>query len=264
VDEFGILVFGHTRPLYIADVLKSLELQGFIGNVHVWLDGHQGVPEIKRKVELVNEVVSNFKVKKIHRHNGALGFRKLILQALTIAAYDYENILVLEDDCFPTKKAVEIFKNELESIKDDDEIFSVYGHPFLVPAETEYCTRFQGWGWATTTKKLKPFLSQLIDCYSMTEENYLKFVEKMFYGEVKERLEVTPPRLPSHTITKFFAWDETLALLTAIAGKKHKKTPIRTIYNFGACKDSSRFKNVNWYSNPPFNMVAHEDIWDYY
>lgn len=264
MDDFGILLFGHTRPLFIADVLDSLKRQEALDSVHVWLDGDQGNPELLRKVELVSDVVSNFPVASVTRHRGALGFRKLILLALIDAVARFRHIMILEDDCFPTREAVNTFKSELKSIEHDDSIFSVYGHHFLVPAEGEVITRFQGWGWGTTSDKLKPFLENLIDCYSLPESQYLKFVERVLTKEVRARLDVTPPRLPSHTITRFFAWDETLALLTALEGLTHKKTPTRTIYNFGASEDSSRFKNAGWYANPPFNMVPHAEIWNYY
>ena len=125
-------------------------------------------------------------------------------------------------------------------------------------------TRFQGWGWGTTAAKLTPFLEKLLDCYSLTEEQYLSFVHSVLSDELRRKLDVTPPRQVSHTITRFFAWDETLALLTALEGKVHKKTPARTIYNFGASRESSRFKDVEWYAKPPFNMVSHADIWKYF
>jgi hypothetical protein len=262
--DFGILVFGFSRPLYIADVLTSLEKQGALEYVDVWIDGHQGNPDVKLKVDLVKEVVSKFAVNKIYNHNGNLGFRKLLLQALSEATAKYKHIMILEDDCFPTRHAVEVFKLELKIIENEPDVFSIYGHPFLVEAEGETCPRFQGWGWGTTSEKLKPFLKQLIDCYSLTEERYLSFVEEVLTDEVKSRIDVTPLRQPSETLTKFFAWDETLGLLTALAGKVHKKTSVRTIYNCGACQDSSRFKYVEWYLKPPFNMVHHNKIWDYF
>lgn len=264
MEEFGILVFGHTRPLFLADVLKSLEKQGALPLVHVWLDGHQGVPEISRKVELVWRVVENFDVAQVHRHHGALGFRKMMLQALTEATHTFKHFVVLEDDCFPTRNAIATFRDELNLIENEPKIFSVYGHHFLVPEETETITRFQGWGWGTTSEKIRPILNSLIDCYSLTEERYLAFVERVLTEDIKKRLDVTPPRQPSHTVTRFFAWDETIALLTALEGMWHKKTPVRTIYNFGASQDSSRFKNADWYANPPFNMVSHADIWEYF
>lgn len=263
-NELCILVFGHTRPLYIADVLSSIEKQGAISSVNVWLDGHQSVPEIRYKTELVSEVVSNFDVRCVNSHYGSLGFRKLVLHALDHAAANYRYIIVLEDDCFPTQDAVEIFLDELKKVEYDQSVFSIYGHPFLVPGEGAEFSRFQGWGWATTGDKLKNHIRQLIYLYSLREQEYLDFVDNALTPDIVAKLDVTPPRQPTATLKRFFAWDETLALLTVLANQVHKKTPTRTIYNFGACEDSSRFKNVNWYKKPPFNMVSHEDIWDYF
>lgn len=263
-NELCILVFGHSRPLYIADVLESLNRQGAISNVEVWLDGHQGVPDVKYKTEQVREVVSNYNVRCVNEHNGSLGFRKLILHALDYAASNYRYIIVLEDDCFPTHDAVEIFLHELQQSENDRNIFSVYGHHFLVPDEGEVFSRFQGWGWGTTGEKLKQHIKKLIYLYSLREYEFLEFVNNALTPEVIEKLDRTPPRLPTATLRRFFAWDETLALLTVLAGQSHKKTPKRTIYNFGACEDSSRFKNAEWYLDPPFNIVKHENIWSYY
>jgi hypothetical protein len=264
MNDFGILVFGHTRTLFLADVLESLRKQDALSFTHVWLDGHQGIPDVKHKTDLVRRVVDNYPVAAVYPHNGMLGFRKMMIQALISAVTQFRYFLVLEDDCFPTRDAVEIFKRELEIIADDDDVFSVYGHHFLVPDEKEVIPRFQGWGWATTSEKMAPYLSRLIDCYSLTEERYLAFVNEVLSDDVRQRLDVTPPRLPSSTITRFFAWDETLALLTALDGRVHRKTPKRTIYNFGASQDSSRFKNIEYYTKAPFNMVAHTNIWDYF
>lgn len=261
---FGILVFGHARPLHLADVLESLCRQHALQYVHVWLDGHQGQPDIKYKTELVADVVSKYDVAEVIRHNGNLGFRKLILQAFTYAVQKFDSFLVLEDDCFPTANAVTEFRDSLDDIAKNSDVFSVYGHPFLMAEEAGCCTRFQGWGWGTTSDKLRPYLDKLIDCYSLTEERYLEFVRSCLSEEVIQRLDVTPPRLATHTLTKFFAWDETLALLTALDGKVHRLTPTRTIYNFGASEDSSRFKNVDWYRKPPFNMVPHSEVWEYF
>lgn len=263
-QDLSILLFGHTRATYIADVLESLDSQGAISNVDVWLDGHQGAPDVKYKTELVREVVSNYKVRSLNSHNGSLGFRKLVLHALDHAAANYRYIIVLEDDCFPTRDAINIFMHELKKIEDNRSIFSVYGHPFLVSGEGETFTRFQGWGWATTGEKLKEHIGKLIYLYSLREHEYLEFVRRSLTPEVIDKLDVTPQRQPTETLKRFFAWDETLALLTVLSGQVHKKTPKRTIYNFGACEDSSRFKNINWYLKPPYNMVSHKNIWDYF
>ena len=264
MQDFGILVFCFCRPLHVSEVLESLAKQGEIGNVHVWIDGHQGDPGKKIKTDQVYQVVSRYPVGRIVAHSGNLGFRKLVLQALSDAVHRFRHILVLEDDCFPTRDAVKVFREELSAIETRDDIFSVYGSPFLVEAEKETCSRFQGWGWATTSEKLRPVLQELIECYSLTEEKYLEFVGRVLSPEVVARLDVTPPRLPTHTLRKFFAWDETIALLTALDGMSHKKTQKRTIYNFGIGDDAGHFRNIEWYRTPPFNMVSIDEVWDYF
>lgn len=264
MQEFGIIITAFNRPLYLADVLKSLQQQDALQYTEVWIDGHQAVRELKLKTMQTYSVASRYPVKEIRAHRGSLGFRKMILQVMAYAVEHYKHFVILEDDCFPTRNAIDIFRNELKLIETSDEIFSVYGHPFLMPAETETISRFQGWGWGTTAKKMKPYLEKLIDCYSMLESDYLQFVDSVLTDEIVARLDITPPRQPTLTLRDFFAWDETLALLTALDGKLHKKTPQRTIYNFGASLDSSRFKEMERYTAPPFNMVSHEDIWKYY
>lgn len=261
MKNLAICVFGHTRGTFIGAVLESLRLQGAMEHVHVWLDGHQGNAALKAQTERVWGIVSQFPVAAIHRHNGQLGFRKLLLQALSEIVREYRSIIVLEDDCFPTRHAVRVFRHEIATIAELPEIFSVYGHPFLLPAETDTCTRFQGWGWGTTREKLVPVLEELIECYSLSERDYLHFVDQVLTDEVVSRIDVTPPRLVTMTLRRFFAWDETLALLTALRGQVHKPTVPRTIYNFGVGEDSSHFRNIAWCRMPPYNMIPPEEIW---
>lgn len=264
MQDLGILVFGYNRPLHLSEVLKSLARQNAINDVHVWLDGHQGNPERKIKTDQVFQVASKYPVARIVAHNGNLGFRKLVLQALSDAVDRFRRIVVLEDDCFPTRDAIAIFRHELEAIESRSDIFSVYGHHFLMPSEGDTCDRFQGWGWGTTSEKLRPILQELIECYSLTEAKYLEFVGRVLTPEIAARIDVTPPRLPTHTLRKFFAWDETIALLSALHGLSHKPTPKRTIYNFGAGGDAGHFKDISWYRNPPFNMITIDEVWDFF
>lgn len=264
IKPFGIILFGHTREKHLNVVLESLRLQDALGCVEIWLDGHQGNPVLKAKCENVARMVGNYAVQQVVAHNGHLNFRKLILQSLESSITKYRNILVLEDDCFPTRDAVTTFREQLESIENNPEIFSVYGHHFLVDAEKENIGRFQGWGWGTNTQKLTHILPELKSCYMMQEKQYLEYVENLLTQEVIDAIDCTKGREATKTLRKFFAWDETLALLTAVNGMKHKKTPHRTIYNFGAGDESGHFKNVNWYRKPPFNMISIDEVWNYF
>lgn len=264
MENLGVLIFGHTRPLLLADTLESLKLQNAIAQVDLWVDGDQGISDLKAKVSVTHKAASAYQVRNRFYHRGQLGFRKMILLAMQHAVQNYKYIILLEDDCFPTRDAVDVFVNELKAVENDEKVFSVYGHPFLMAEDSGYCSRFQGWGWATTAEKLAPYVDKLIACYSMHERDYLSFTQDALTPELLERLDVTPPRLPSQTLTKFFAWDETLALLTALDNRLHKPTSKRIIYNCGIGEGSSRFGVDHKFFKPPFNLVLHKDIWNYF
>jgi hypothetical protein len=263
-SKFRILVFSHTRSDFLQIVLESLRRQEALEFTDVWIDGDQGSPTLRKKTDKTYEIAKQFGVRRIVKHRGNFGFRKIILQALYETSKEADHILVLEDDCFPTQNAVRIFRDDLKAIESEPDIFSVYGHPFYVPGEDETkFGRFQGWGWATTSKKLRTILKPLIQVYSLTEENYLKFINKALTPEILDRIEVTPGRQPSSTLKNFFAWDETLCLLSALYGYKHRRTSRRTIYNFGLGPESTHFSGDR-YRNPPFNMIEPVEVWNFF
>ncbi len=259
--DFGIIVFGHTRTEELENTLTSLERQNALAFTEVWFDGDQGNQTLKNRIESAVGIASNFPVKQIHYQRGNFGFRKMILTALLDMSRRYNNILILEDDCFPTRDAVSVFRQELDIIRDDPGIFSVYGAHFSMPSEQPLCSRFQGWGWATTSEKLTPILRMLVACYSLSEAAYLAFVSSALNDEVIERLEVTPGRQPSSTLKFFFAWDETLALLTAMRNQFHKPTPKQVVYNCGLGDNSTHFPDKPRFRNAPFNMISPSEAW---
>lgn len=262
--DVSIALFAHDRADCVVNVLEGLALQGAISNVHVWIDGDQGKPEKRAAVDFVHNCVKEYSVKSIHRNRGNFGLRKMMLLAMKYMMERHEKILFLEDDCFPTQSAVSGFSKELDSVANDPTIFSVYGHPFLIENEEKGLFRFQGWGWATTADKLKPLWRDLLNCYLMTEEEYLAFVDSKLTADVEALIDVTPNRQPTDTIRKFFAWDETLGLLAALRGLQNRRTSDRLIYNFGAGAKAAHFSKVEHFRNPPFNMVSIDEIWDYY
>jgi hypothetical protein len=134
----------------------------------------------------------------------------------------------------------------------------------LVPGEDKPFGRFQGWGWATTSEKLEPFWRRLMDLYLLTETEYLSFIEENLTKDLLKKIDITPGRQPSATLTKFFAWDETLCMLTAMHGAKHKRSDHRIIYNCGVGDSSAHFTKIDYYRKPPFNMVSPNHVWDYF
>ncbi|MEO0551188.1 MAG: sulfotransferase domain-containing protein [Pseudomonadota bacterium] len=261
----GVAVYTFDRTESVENVLESLHLQDGLDNTHVWIDGDQGNPKKRARLDQAEKCVSSFPVKHIHRNRGNYGFRKMMIVSMRKMFEMYDHVLFLEDDCFPTRHALNGFSYELDKIEENPNIFSVYGHPFLTKSEKEGpIGRFQGWGWATTRDKLMPLWPKLLDTYLMSEDEYQAFMERELTKDVLAHLDVTPGRQPSSTLPKFFAWDETLGFLAAQEKLTHKSSSERLVYNFGVGESSTHFENIEHYRRPPFNMVTIDEIWSHY
>ncbi|MHC4184364.1 MAG: glycosyltransferase, partial [Planctomycetota bacterium] len=253
----GIIVFGHTRPLLLQNVLESLRRQGTTNDVHVWLDGHQGRASLIKPVQQCIELVkTQFPQVCLRTMNGNVGIEKLMIDGLGFMASCYERIIVLEDDCFPTSCAIKEFEKALDEIEQRPEVYSVYGHHFLTESEGDTITRFQGWGWATVRDKLLPVLAEMKKCFAMCESDYLQWARKNLTPEVIKRLDVTPGRNCVRVIASQFCWDGCTCLVTAMQGLVHKKTARRVIYNCGMGDGSMHFPLNDKFRQPPFNMIA--------
>ncbi len=262
-DGLGIAVFAFTRGHLAESILTSLGHQGVLPHVHVFMDGDQGKPALRHKLDAVEASLCRFPVARIHRNRGNQGFRKLILHAMAFMQERYDRLVFLEDDCFPTRRCIQVFLAELQAVEQDSEVFSVYGHPFGVPGEGRFA-RFQGWGWATHASKLKPIREELARLYQLPEEEYLAYVREVLTPEIEQRIDLTPGRQPTATLRHFFAWDETLCLITALRGMVHQCAAERIIYNCGASNDSTHFQNIDHFRRPPFNMIDPTEAWGYF
>jgi hypothetical protein len=261
MDRTGILVTGHTRPALLKNTLESLARQGALPHTHVWLDGHQGFADLIGPVYECRAIVAHFGPAGLVAYAGRVGIEKLMLDALYALADRYQRLIILEDDCFPTRSAVRVFEEDLDRIENDPFIYSVYGHHFLLPSEGAELTRFQGWGWATTAAKLRPVLEQARECFSWSEPRYLRWVEDRLTPEVRSRLEVTPGRNPVETIRSFYCWDGCTCLVTASRGLAHRKTSRRVVYNCGMGERSGHFRQESRFRQAPFNMIEPSEVW---
>jgi glycosyltransferase involved in cell wall biosynthesis len=261
----GIIVFGHSRPLLLRNLLESLRRQGTTNDIHVWLDGHHGRSSFIEPTAKCRELIQKeFQEVHLTAMNSNMGIEKLTIDGLSFMSSQYERIIVLEDDCFPTANAIAEFEQALDEITTRPEVYSVYGHHLLTETEGETITRFQGWGWATTREKLLPVLAEMKRCFAMAEPDYLQWVHQNLTPEVIRRLDVTPGRNCVRVITSFFCWDGCTCLVTAIHGLVHKKTRERVIYNCGMGDGSTHFPQNDKFRLPPFNMITPQEVWSYY
>jgi hypothetical protein len=265
MTPFGIIVFGYRRKQHLQNALESLKRQDVLSVTHVWIDGYAYIPEFKEEVDGCQSLKLDFPQSHWQFHIGHLGIDKLMLDGLSFMARQYEKIIILEDDCFPTSNAISVFLEHLAEIANDPSVYSVYGHHFEVPNEGRDFSRFQGWGWATTRNKLMPVLSQLKTLFMMTEPDYLSWTAAALIPEIVAKLDVTPGRDVINVLNKQFSWDSTTALLSAMRGMSHRKTSERVIYNCGLGANSGHFHvDKNFLRQPPFNMIGVDEVWQHF
>lgn len=265
MSGLGIVVFGHRRPAALRNVLESLKRQEALGRTHVWIDGIAHAREIAPKVEAVRALAQQYPTAGWVDCHGRLGIEKMMLDGLTDMARRYRDIVVLEDDCFPTADALQVFAEQLELIRDDPGVYSVYGNPFGTEGSSPLFARFQGWGWATTREKLVPVLAQLKSMFMMSEPDYLAWVGRVLTPDIRARLDVTGRRNVTTVLGRQFSWDSATTLLTALLGLQHRRTPKRIVYNCGSGEDSGHFRaSVDEYRDPPFNMIGADEVWQYF
>lgn len=262
----GIIVFGFIRTSCLSNTLKSLAMQN-AHNVHVWLDvpADSNPDHNSKSMECIQCVKSNFAQFEPNVMSSHTGIEVMTLEGLKFMCERYKKIIVLEDDCFPVCDAIDVFNDDLDRVEDDENIFSVYGHHYLVRAENggRPIGRFNGWGWATHSSKLENILPELERLLFLPDEEYFNFVKANLDWRIKRRIDVTPKRNAVRSIKKVKSWDGIMCLITAMQKLTHKRTSKRVIYNCGSNPDSSmHYKNT--LRKPPFNMIDEDEVWDYF
>ena len=264
----GILVIGHTRTQHLKNTLESLARQGAIDRTHVWLDGHGGSLDLIEPVYQCRSIADHFVSKRLVAYNGRVGINKLALDALTALSAQYDRLIILEDDSFPTYSAVRVFEEDLERIEKAPKVFSIYGHHLFVRAEGETQPRFVPWGWATTTAKLQPVLQQARECYSMSEPEFRGWVGQHLTPEVSARLDILETsrtffaQIPLEEF--YFALDECITVITAAQGMSHRKTSRRVVYNCGLGGSSTHYPDEERFRHPPYNMISPSEVWKFW
>ena len=262
----GILILGYNRPLHLQSVLESLRLQGVLQCAHVWLDGTQNRGEYVNDNAHSVEIAKNYKTRELRAHRSHLGIEKMMLDGLEYISTLYNRVIILEDDCFPLEGGIKEFEKTLDTVEDEPEIFSVYGHHFGVePANTSNFPRFQGWGWAAYSQKINLLLPELRRLFMMSEESYIKYIAETLTDDIVKKLDVTPGRDVLNVLNSFFSWDSATAFLSAKNHMLHRRTTKASVVNTGLSKGIGHFQNDTLkFRSPPFNMITVDEAWARY
>lgn len=262
-DRLGILVLAYNRPWHLQSVLESLRQQNQLGVTHVWVDGTQGRAELADASDETVAVARRYAVRELRAHRSHLGIEKMMLDALRDMSRRYSRVLVIEDDCFPLEGAIEDFEEGLRETADQPDIYSVYGHHFGFELEDSLdFTRFQGWGWAAHSDRIRALLPDLRVLFDLDEESYRARIAAAMTADIRRRLDVTPGRNVLAVLDKFFSWDSATAFLTAQRGMRHRRTGRPAVVNTGIQAGIGHFtRDTPWLRGPPYNMIRLEEAW---
>lgn len=262
----GILVLGYNRPMHLQAVLESLRLQEALDRTHLWLDGTQARGEFLDASTRSQEIAARYRVAERRLHDGHLGIEKMMCDALGVMTARYDRVIVLEDDCFPTRTAIAEFEAALDETAARADVFSVYGHPFgTEPATDRDFSRFQGWGWAAQSARIRALLPELTRLFLLPEAEYLAEIAARMTPEIRARLDRTPGRNVLGVLARFFSWDSATAFLCAERGLRHRRTRTACIRNTGIVAGIGHFREDSpRLRNPPFNMIPLAEAWDHF
>ena len=256
-----IQVFGHSRPRALRYVLEGLRRQGAMPITEVWLDGHEEKPELVPKVEECRALEKEFPAAKWMKYGSRVGHVKIFIDAMRTAIPKYENIIILEDDCFPGRDAISAFEDGLNRIRSDPTYFSIYGHHFGGPKEGDETTAFQCWGWATTSQKMKPILEDFVRLWEMPEPECVLWIKEHMTEDIRNRMDVFPGRSDTSILQTQFCFDAVIAFLVAKEKMLNKRTPQQVVFNFGIGEDSGHFtQEMPMFFVPPYNMISESEL----
>ena len=260
MSDTVIQVHGHSRPRALRYVLEGLRRQGALPITEVWLDGHQGMPQLRPQVRACSALEEEFSGAQWMKYESRVGHVKLFIDSIRTALPKYENIIILEDDCFPARDAVSEFVDGLNRVRSDPTYFSIYGHHFGGPNERDETTAFQCWGWATTSTKMKPIFEDYVRFWEMPEPHFVRWLKDHLTEDIRNRMDVFPGRSTS-AIQNRFCYDAVIAFLVAKAKMLNKRTPHQVVFNFGVGKDSGHFTKAKAkFFAPPFNMITESEL----
>jgi uncharacterized cupin superfamily protein len=261
ITEHAILVFGHTRPQALQFVLEGLRRQDALAATQVWLDGHQEFPELVPFVRACQSLEAAYPEAQWYKYGSRCGFVKLFIDAVLLNCSRYKQLIILQDDCYPAPSAIEALLLSLKEIENNPHIFSVYGHHFGTPDEGTETSAFQCWGWASTSEKLRPIVTELSRLWNMPEPHALAWFNQNVTPAIRTRMDVFSGRSESNLLSGRFCFDAAMSFLIARNGMSNRKTPEHVIYNFGIGERCWHFPAlVESYLKPPFNMIKRSDL----
>ena len=157
-SDIGVLILGYNRPDSLQAVVNAT-LGGWNGEIRLVLDGPRNENDRLKQEQILNYAMANHRLQIVRRKEN-LGLAKNIVQAVSEGLVDFEFLIVLEDDCVPSRAFFDFCSWAAQKYENDASVMSASGTNHLLPAvpfgAAAYLSKYHHcWGWGTWRRAWK-------------------------------------------------------------------------------------------------------------
>ncbi|MFD0793246.1 sugar transferase [Mucilaginibacter litoreus] len=160
-----IALFVYNRPQHTRDTLNYLQKNELAADSELYIFSDaaktdKDIPAVE-DVRKIAAAVTGFKAVHFIARQQNLGLANSIISGVTQLVYDYEKVIVFEDDLLSSPHTLSYFNNALEHYKHNTKVMHISAYMFPLEDETLPETFFFraafSWGWATWAHAWKNF-----------------------------------------------------------------------------------------------------------
>jgi GT2 family glycosyltransferase/glycosyltransferase involved in cell wall biosynthesis/Flp pilus assembly protein TadD/predicted SAM-dependent methyltransferase len=177
--ETPVVLMTYNRPWHTKRILEALQ-QHKRNNIHIFSDGakwEQDIPKVAETRELIKKI--DWCEPVIIERQENFGLAKSIVSAVNSVFKDYDNLILLEDDCVPQKYFFDFIETCLDKYTNHEKIFGISGYTVPAPDsildnypyDLYFFPRIGSWGWATWKRAWQHFEPDLARVYKKAIEN---------------------------------------------------------------------------------------------
>lgn len=198
--NIATIIFTYNRPRHTEKVLTALSHNDLLPEkLIIFQDGMKDDTDVT-KWNAVNQLIKNITWCDTETRISAInkGLAKSIVKGINDILYNYDAVIVLEDDCVTQPQFMRYMINALNKYRDCKQVYHINGYTWEADVKPNgydayFCGRAGSWGWATWKDrwseykedykilariKKNPFTKQQFEIWGMDLESYL-------YGNVK-------------------------------------------------------------------------------
>ena len=185
-NKTGIAIFAYNRPSHLRRVLIALEDYKIEG-ADVFIDGPKNNIDKVCQKEIVFMLQKNKKIKfNIHKSKKNKGLCKSLVDGITFMSKNYDQTVVLEDDCIPRVEFFPFILKCLKKFRLEKKVLAVCGYQLPELHEennqnlnTVTLKNFMSWGWAIWSDRWQEFIKKKSNDNKKSDSRILKFLNKI-------------------------------------------------------------------------------------